>query len=86
MESPLGPILANISLSYHEENWLNKCAKEFKLTFNRRCADKIFELLESPWSAHSFNEYMSFKHHNINFSVEPEDIGSLPFLCVKTCR
>ena len=25
MGSPLGPILANIFLSRHEENWLNKC-------------------------------------------------------------
>ena len=86
MESPLGPTLANISLSYHEENWLNKCTTGFKLTFNRRCVDDIFDLLESPWFAHSFNEYMFFKHHNINFSVEPEYIGSLTFLGVKTCR
>ena len=25
MGSPLGPILANIFLSHHEEKWLNKC-------------------------------------------------------------
>ena len=29
----LGPILANIFLSPHEENWLNKCPIEFKPVF-----------------------------------------------------
>ena len=61
MESPLGPILANISLSYHEENWLNKCAKEFKLTFNRRCADDIFELLESLKKLIFMGNYLKIK-------------------------
>ena len=30
MGSTLGPILAHIFLSLHEENWLNKCPIEFK--------------------------------------------------------
>ena len=29
MGFPLGPILANILFSHHEENWLNKCPIEF---------------------------------------------------------
>ena len=33
--SPLGQILANIFLSHHEENWLNKCPIEFKPSFYR---------------------------------------------------
>ena len=40
MESPVGPILVNIILSHHEENWLNKCH-----------ADGIFVLFESLESA-----------------------------------
>ena len=36
MGSPLGLILANIFLSHHEENWLNKCPMKFKLSFYRR--------------------------------------------------
>ena len=31
MGSPLGPILANIFLSHHEENWMNKCPIEFTI-------------------------------------------------------
>ena len=44
--SPLGQILANIFLSHHEENWLNKCPIEFKPSFYRRYVDDIFVLFE----------------------------------------
>ena len=45
MEFSLGPILANIFLSHHEENWLNKCPIEFKPSFYRRYADDILYFL-----------------------------------------
>ena len=86
MGSPLGPMLADIFLSPHEENWLNKCPIEFKSSFYRRYVDDIFVLFESPESAHSFCQYMPSKHQNINFTVEQENIGPLSFLDVKICR
>ena len=86
MGSPLGPILANIFLSHHEENWLNKCSIKFKPSFYRRCVDDIFVLFESFESADSFREYMSSKHQNINFTIEKKNVGSLSFLDVKICR
>ena len=70
MGSPLGSILANILLSQHEENWLNKCPIEFKPSFNRRYVNYIVMLFESPESAHSFRNYMPSKHQNINFTIE----------------
>ena len=73
-------MLANIILSHHEENWLNKCPIKFKPRFYRRYVDDIFVLFESPQSTHSFREYMSSKHQNINFTVEQENIGSLSCL------
>ena len=42
MSSPQGPILANIFLSHHEENWLNNCPIEFKPSFYRRYIGDIF--------------------------------------------
>ena len=72
MGSPLGPILAGIFPSHHEENWRNKCPIAFKPGFYRRYVD-IFVLFESPESAHSFREYMTSKHQNINFTVEQEN-------------
>ena len=85
MESPIVPILANISLSHNEENCLNKCPIEFKPSFYRRYVD-VFVLFESPESAQSFREYMSSKHQNINFTIEQEKNGPLSFLDVKICR
>ena len=58
VESPLGPVLANIFLSHHEENWLNKCPIEFKPSFYRRYIDDIFVLFESRQSAHSLYKYV----------------------------
>ena len=81
MGSPLGPILANIFLSPHEENWLNKCPIEFKQSFYGRYIDDIFVLFESRKAAHSHRKY----HKNINFTVEQENICSFSFLDVKTC-
>ena len=46
MGSPLVPIMANIFLSHHEENWLNKCPIKFKPSFYRRYVDDIFVLFE----------------------------------------
>ena len=64
MGSPLDPVLANIFLSHHEENWLNKCPIKFKPSFYRRYVDDIFALFESSESADSFREYMSSKHQH----------------------
>ena len=36
-------------------------------------------------NSHSFREYMSSKHQNINCSVEQEEVGSLLFLNDKIC-
>ena len=79
MGSPLGQTLANIFLSHHEENWLNKCPTEFKLRLYRRYNGDIFVLFESTESARSFCQYMSSKYQNINFIVE------VSFLVVKIC-
>ena len=68
MGSPLGPILANIFLSHHEENWLNKCPIKFKPSFYRRYVD-IFVIFESLESANLFHKYMSSKQ-NINFTIK----------------
>ena len=80
MGSSLGPVLANIFLSHHEENWVNKCPIKFKLSFYGRCVDDIFILFESSESADLFHKYMFSKHQNINFTVEKENIGPFSFV------
>ena len=61
MGSPLVPILANIFLSHHGENWLNKCPIKFKPSSYRRYVEDIIVLFQSPESAYLFHEYMSSK-------------------------
>ena len=42
MGSPLGPTLANLFMSYHEQIWLRDCPDEFKPKYYRRYVDNIF--------------------------------------------
>ena len=67
MGFPLGPILVNIFLSRHEENYFDKCPIEFKPSFYKRYyVDVILAHFESTESAHSFYKYVSSKQQNIN--------------------
>jgi hypothetical protein len=42
MGSPLGPLFANIFLSFHEKEWLDNCPDSFKPIFFRRYVDDSF--------------------------------------------
>jgi hypothetical protein len=47
MGSPLGPLFANIFLSFHEADWLNNCPTAFKPLLYRRYVDDCFLLFHS---------------------------------------
>ena len=80
MGSPLGPTLANLFMSYHEQIWLNECPLDFKPKFYRRYVDDIFILVENIDHIHKFQDYLNSKHPNINFTTEIETNNKLPFL------
>ena len=86
MGSPLGPILANIFLCYHESNWLKDWPKDCKPVYYKRYVDDIFVLFNKPEHAQFILEYMNKKHKNMKFSIETEINGSLSFLDVKIFR
>ena len=86
MGSPLGPALANIFMCSFESKWLRDCPNDFKPVFYRRYIDDIFALFSSPDHADKFREYLSSKHPNIEFSIEKEQDGCLPFLDVNIFR
>ena len=48
----------------------------------RRHVDDIFSLFSSPDHENEFKEYSSFKHPNINFSIEKPKDGCLYILNV----
>ena len=47
MGSPLEPLLANESLAYHEQNWLDSCPSEYRSLYYERQVDDIFVLFKS---------------------------------------
>ena len=66
MGSPLGPTLANLFMSYHEQIWLDECPLDFKPKFYRRYVANI--LSENIEHIVKFKEYLNSKHQNINFT------------------
>ena len=86
MRSPLGSALANIFMCSFEGKWFQDCPNDFKAVFYRRYLDDIFELFSSPDHADKFKEYLPSEHPNINFSMEKEKNGCLPFLDVNIFR
>ena len=86
MESPLGPALANIFMCSFESKWLRDCPNDFKPVFCRRYINDIFVQFSSLDHSDKFREYLSSKHPNINFSIEKEEDGRLPFLDINIFR
>ena len=82
MCSPLGPLLANIFLSFHEIRWLKDCPVHFKPLHYRRYVDDSFVVFRSRDHIIPFLEYLNSKHPNIKFTYEIEKDHCLPFLGV----
>ena len=81
MGSPLAPILANIFMGTHEQNWLNDYSNS-KPLFYRRYVDDIFCIFNNETEAKLFYDYINTRHRNIKFTFETEQNGKLPFLDV----
>ena len=86
MGSPLGPLFANIFLSFHEKSWLADCPSNFKPLFYRRYVDDCFLIFQSRDHVLPFLSYLNSKHSNIQFTHELENNSSLPFLDVNVMR
>ena len=72
MGSPLGPLLANIFLSFHEIRWLEDCPVHFKPLHYRRYVDDFFVVFRSRDHIIQFLEHLNSKHPNIKFTYEIE--------------
>ena len=81
MGSPLGPVLANVFMGYHERNWINNCENS-KPIFYTRYVDDIFCLFENEGDGVAFLDYLNSQHPNIQFTIESEVDGKLSFLDV----
>ena len=71
MGSPLGPLFANIFLSFHEKSWLADCPSNFKPLFYRRYVDDCFLIFQSRDHVLPFLSYLNSKHSNIQQFFAP---------------
>ena len=69
MGSPLGPVLANLFMGYHEANWL-QVFKDCEIILYRRYVDDIICLFNSESDADKFYEFLNKQHPNIKFTFE----------------
>ena len=79
MGSPLAPVLANLFMGFHEQNWIEQ-ATNVKPIFYKRYVDDIFAVFESESDADAFYSYLNTRHENIKFTFEKEKDNKLPFL------
>jgi hypothetical protein len=80
MGSPVGPLFANIFLSFHEKSWLADGPSNFKPLFYRRYVDDCFLIFQPRDHVLPFLSYLNSKHPNIQFTHELENNSSLSFL------
>ena len=86
MGSSLGPLFANIFMSFHEKSWLYNCPSSFKPLMYRRYVDDCFLLFKFSDHIPLFLSYLNRQYSNISFSSELEKDGKLPFLDVEITR
>ena len=81
MGSPLGPVLANLFMGFHEKRWLDQFQFCDVLLY-RRYVDDIICLFNSEQDADQFFKFLNAQHPNIKFTFEKEKDGKLVFLDV----
>ena len=86
MGSPLGPSLANAFLAHHEQNWLDNCPLEYRLSYYRRYVFDTFVLFKSSDHLKRFQSYLNSCHVNISFTIETEQNNKISFLDVNVIR
>ena len=79
MGSPLGPILANIFVGFHERRLFDKFPKPFTYL---RYVDDTFVSFKSRSDALKFFATLNRLHSSLSFTMEEENNGQLPFLDV----
>ena len=79
MGSPLGPVLANIFLGFRE----CRIPDDLWPHLYRRFVDDTFALLDSRDGALAFLKCLNELHPSLQFTMESEDDGQLPFMDVR---
>ena len=79
--APIGgstsPILVNLFLYRHEENWINNCPPASKPIFFCRYVDGTFVLFNNPSQMQLFLQYLNYEHFRMKFTLESERNNSI---------
>ena len=81
MGSPLTPVLANISMAFHESKWLNEYNLK-KPQFYLRNVDDILAVFDNEHDSFNFLNFLNNRHPNIKFTTENKIYHSIAFLDV----
>ena len=76
MRSPLGPVLANCFMGYHEQKWLLSF-EECEVILYRRYVDDIICLFNSESEADKFFIFLNQRHLKIKFTIEKQTENQL---------
>ena len=79
MGSPLGPVLANLLMAYHEKIWL----KEFKtceVVLYWQYVDNIICLSSWEKDADKYVTFLNSRHPNVKLTFEKEKDSKITFL------
>ena len=82
MGNPISATLANISLVFHENKWLNECPMDCKPIYYRRYVDDTFLIFDDESKIDKFFQYINNQHTKIRFTIEKERNHQIPFLDV----
>ena len=77
--SPLGPVLANLFMGFHEKQWLSDFTYSTVLLYCRY-VDDIICLFYCENDAIKFFDFLNTRHPNIKFKFEKQVDGKLAFL------
>ena len=67
--SPLGLVLTNLVMGYHEANWL-RVFKDCEINLHRRYVDDIIRLFNCYFDDDKFYEFLNKPYSNITFTLE----------------
>ena len=76
---PLGPVLANLFMGYHEKIWLEQ-VKTCEVVLHRQYVDDIICLFAGEKDADRFFTFLNSCHPNIKFTFENKKDNKIAFL------